>query len=65
MKGISMSEKAVQEKQKGCKSTKKMKNGLSQARRGIAGRFGVRGCEKAKFLSENAIFYNSVIFKEK
>lgn len=44
---------------------KKVKNCVSQGRRAIPGCFGMASGETAKFLSENAIFYNSVIFKEK
>ena len=44
---------------------KKVKKCVSQGRRAIPGCFGMASGETAKFLSENAIFYNSVIFKEK
>lgn len=44
---------------------KKIKNRVSQSRRGFPGCFGMTGGEKIKFFTENAIFYNSVIFKEK
>lgn len=44
---------------------KKVKNGVSQGRRGIPGCFGMAGGETAKIPLKNAIFYNCVIFKEK